>query len=186
MSISFVSRCLVLVSVFFLCVCLSCVCVSVRPLAVLPVWFFLSLRLFLSIHLCVYLAYGPDPACSPRFMKCEQLSRWCISYSGRLCVGFVPQMKAYDSCETLVAQTQHTDTEAAARAVSTREKTEKGEMRRGKQVWEEVRRREKEEETHEILHFGEIRGTHKWCTKAEVRKLHLKYLLLLLIHKSVR
>lgn len=119
--LSRVSKCIFL--------CLSCVCVSVRPLAVLPVWFFLSLRLFLSIHLCVYLAYGPDPACSPRFMKCEQLSRWCISYSGRLCVGFVPQMKAYDSCETLVAQTQHTDTEAAARAVSTQEKTEKREMR---------------------------------------------------------
>lgn len=105
----------------------------------------LSLRLFLSIHLCVYLAYGPDPACSPRFMKCEQLSRWCISYSGRLCVGFVPQMKAYDSCETLVAQTQHTDTEAAARAVSTQEKTEKREMRRRnkfrKRVGEERRRR---------------------------------------------
>ena len=65
----------------------------------------LSVSLFLSIHLCVYLAYGPDPACSPRFMKCEQLSRWCISYSGRLCVGFVPQTKAYDTCEPLVAQT---------------------------------------------------------------------------------
>lgn len=64
-----------------------------------------SLPLFPSIHLCVYLAYGPDPACSPRFMKCEQLSRWCISYSGRLCVGFVPQTKAYDTCEPLVAQT---------------------------------------------------------------------------------
>lgn len=63
------------------------------------------LFLSLSIHLCVYLAYGPDPACSPRFMKCEQLSRWCISYSGRLCVGFVPQTKAYDTCEPLVAQT---------------------------------------------------------------------------------
>lgn len=65
----------------------------------------LSLSLFMSLHLCVYLAYGPDPACSPRFMKCEQLSRWCISYSGRLCVGFVPQTKAYDTCEPLVAQT---------------------------------------------------------------------------------
>lgn len=64
-----------------------------------------SLSLFMSLHLCVYLAYGPDPACSPRFMKCEQLSRWCISYSGRLCVGFVPQTKAYDTCEPLVAQT---------------------------------------------------------------------------------
>lgn len=72
----------------------------------LPVCFSsLSLSLFMSLHLCVYLAYGPDPACSPRFMKCEQLSRWCISYSGRLCVGFVPQTKAYDTCEPLVAQT---------------------------------------------------------------------------------
>lgn len=66
---------------------------------------YLPVSLYLSIHLCVYLAYGPDPACSPRFMKCEQLSRWCISYSGRLCVGFVPQTKAYDTCEPLVAQT---------------------------------------------------------------------------------
>lgn len=60
----------------------------------------------LSTHLCVYLAYGADPACSPRFMKCEQLSRWCVSYSARLCVGFVPQTKAYDTCEPLVAQTR--------------------------------------------------------------------------------
>ena len=67
----------------------------------LPVCFSLSW----FIHLCVYLAYSPDPACSPRFMKCEQLSRWCILYSGWLCVGFVPQTKAYDTCEPLDAQT---------------------------------------------------------------------------------
>lgn len=153
-----VSKC-----IFF--VCLSCVCVSVHPLAVLPVWFFLSLRLFLSIHLCVYLAYGPDPACSPRFMKCEQLSRWCISYSGRLCVGFVPQMKAYDSCETLVAQTQHTDTEAAARAVSTQGKTEKREMRRRnkfrKRVGEERRRRRCTEYYTLERYVGYINGAQK-------------------------
>lgn len=105
-----------------ICICLSSACLSVCVLLLfvcfsvgllaflshthyLPVLFFRSLSLFPSIHLCVYLAYGPDPACSPRFMKCEQLSRWCISYSGRLCVGFVPQTKAYDSCEPLVAQT---------------------------------------------------------------------------------
>lgn len=46
------------------------------------------MSVFLVSHLCVYLAYSPDPACSPRFMKCEQLSRWCISYSGGLCVAF--------------------------------------------------------------------------------------------------
>lgn len=116
---------LLCVCVFYLFIfCLS-VCVRLYPFVCLPaslsacLLFFLTLSLFvslsaclvlslsfsLSIHLCVYLAYGPDPACSPRFMKCEQLSRWCISYSGRLCVGFVPQTKAYDTCEPLVAQT---------------------------------------------------------------------------------
>lgn len=76
------------------CVCLP-VCLSPVRLACFTLTHYLSmgfslalLHCVLSLHLCVYRAHGPDPNRSPRFMKCEQLSRWCISYSGRLRVGF--------------------------------------------------------------------------------------------------
>lgn len=76
----------------YFCVdCVVCLCAwrAACCSACLPPSLSLSVCLFLSTHLRVYLAYGPDPAHSPRFMKREQLSRWCISYSGRLCVGFL-------------------------------------------------------------------------------------------------